>query len=99
MHFGGWITPVAGWRSFRAMANQCNAEDAGSVRRLRRAFPNFYETHRNILGSKDAFRKRLERRHLNGLAECGAVVETAIGLMIDPPRFRAWLLEPSQQAA
>jgi hypothetical protein len=66
---------------------------ARNLKRLRRAFPDFYQENRNLLGSRDAFRKRLYRRHLNGLEASGAVVPTALGLMIDPPRFREWLLK------
>jgi len=69
------------------------------LKRLRRAIPDFYAENRNLLGSKDAFRKRLERRQANGLAASGAVVETALGLMIDPPKFRAWLLQPRDAEA
>jgi hypothetical protein len=75
-----------------AMAESSNP--ARNLKRLRRAFPDFYQENRNLLGSRDAFRKRLARRHINGMAAAGAVVETALGLMIDPPQFRSWLLRP-----
>lgn len=46
-----------------------------------------------------ALRYHLDRRHENGLVECGAVVETSLGLRIDPERFPAWLLSPKQDQA
>jgi len=64
--------------------------------RLRKAFPDFYQEHRNLLGTRDAFRKRLERRYKNGLVASGAVVETSLGVMVDPPRFWDWLLNPDE---
>jgi hypothetical protein len=66
------------------------------LQRLRRA-SDFYDENRGLFSSRDAFRKRLERRELNGLAASGAVLETNLGLMIDPPRFRTWLLSPQDQ--
>jgi hypothetical protein len=66
------------------------------VPRLVKAFPDFFEDNRNVLGTRDAFRKRLERRHENGLVASGAVVETSLGVMVDPPRFWDWLLNPGE---
>ncbi len=71
---------------------------ATRLRRLRKARA-YYQEHRHLLGSPDAWRKRLERRHTNGLLTSGAVVETSLGLMIDPPRFRMWLLTPRHTEA
>jgi hypothetical protein len=79
----------------QATANlTCQPPQVRHLQRLRRA-PEFYQENRNLLGSRDAFRKRLERRDLNGLAASGAVLETALGLMIDPTRFRQWLFTPN----
>lgn len=64
------------------------------ITRLVKAFPGFYQDNRNVLGSRDAFRKRLERRYQNGLIASGAVVETSLGVMVDPPRFWDWFLNP-----
>ncbi len=71
---------------------------ATRLRRLRKA-RIYYEEHRHLLGSPDAWRKRLERRQANGLLAAGAVVETSLGLMIDPLRFRIWLLTPRHPEA
>jgi hypothetical protein len=68
------------------------------LQRLRRA-SDFFEENRALFGSRDAFRKRLERRELNGLTASGAVLETSLGLMIDSARFRAWLLAPAVAGA
>ena len=54
----------------------------------------FYERNRNLFTSHEAYRKQLERRQSNGLAAAGAVIETSLGLMIDPEKFRIWLLRP-----
>lgn len=42
-----------------------------------------------------ALRYHLTRRHANGLIAAGAVVETPIGLRIDPERFRVWMFGKS----
>jgi len=39
-----------------------------------------------------ALRYHLTRRRANGLVESGAVVETPIGLRINPERFEQWML-------
>lgn len=64
-----------------------------ALRRLRRA-RDFYNDNRNLLGTHDAFRKRLERRETNGLSAAGAVIESQLGLLVDPVKFREWLLRP-----
>lgn len=46
------------------------------------------------LGTYDSVRKRVEKRHANGLAARGAIVECRLGILIDPDRYKAWLLEP-----
>ena len=70
---------------------QANVTASANVKRLCKA-PSFYRRHENLFASYAAYRKYLERRHRNGLVAAGAVVETPLGLMIDPPNFCAWLL-------
>ena len=43
----------------------------------------------------EALRYHLTRRRRNGLLESGAVVETPIGMRINPERFQAWMLGKS----
>lgn len=62
--------------------------------RLQRPTP-FFEGNRNLFTSWEAFRKQIERRRTNGMAPAGAVIETSLGLMIDPERFHVWLLKPT----
>jgi len=64
------------------------------IPRLVKAFPDFYRANQNVLGSRDAFRKRLERRYRNGLIASGAVIDTTLGVMVDPPSFWNWFLSP-----
>ena len=64
------------------------------LKRLAKA-PAFFRRNRNLFKTYEAFRKQLERRRSNGLAASGAVVDTALGLMVDPTRFRDWLLTPN----
>ncbi len=40
----------------------------------------------------ESLRYHLTRRRVNGLVEAGAVVETPLGLRIDPERFQQWML-------
>jgi len=67
--------------------------DTTDVKRFRKPSA-FYKRNRNLFSSHQAFRKQLERRQANGLAAAGAVVETSLGLMIDPEKFHVWLLRP-----
>lgn len=61
----------------------------------------FWETHHKGLpwNTFSGFKYHLERRHRNGLAECGAVIDSPIGQLIDPPRLLRWLRGDSQRAA
>jgi hypothetical protein len=72
------------------MTDAGDTPDITLLRKPRR----FFDQNQNLFASRDAFRKQLERRHFNGLTTSGAVVETAMGLMIDPSRFISWLLRP-----
>ena len=54
----------------------------------------FWRRHRRELpfGSYRALRYHLDRRTKNGLLECGGVVQSPIGLLIDPEQFLTiWL--------
>jgi hypothetical protein len=53
---------------------------------------DFRRAHRSLFNTDSALWKHLGRRRENGLLESGAVVETALGLRIDPERFRTWFL-------
>ena len=75
-------------------ATLSSATPAANVKRLCKA-PSFYRRHENLFASYAAYRKYLDRRHRNGLITSGAVVETPLGLMVDPLSFRAWLLDPT----
>lgn len=46
-----------------------------------------------------ALRYHITRRHANGLVASGAVVETPIGLRIDPERFEIWMRGRGEAAA
>jgi predicted alpha/beta hydrolase len=72
-------------------ANLASITPRANVKRLCKA-PSFYRRHENLFASYAAYRKYLERRHRNGLLTSGAVVETPLGLMVDPSNFQAWLL-------
>jgi hypothetical protein len=56
----------------------------------------FFARNRNLFPSEESFKKRLERRHSNGLASIGAVIETSLGLMINGAKFKEWLLRPDE---
>lgn len=45
-------------------------------------------------GTYESIRKRVMRRHINGLLSCGAVVETAYGNFIDPAKYAEWVMRP-----
>ncbi|HWG75370.1 MAG TPA: hypothetical protein VN660_01080 [Steroidobacteraceae bacterium] len=73
------------------MSGANNTPDVSLLQKPQR----FFTQNQNLFASREAFRKQLERRYSNGLAADGAVVETAVGLLIDPPRFTCWLLQPA----
>ncbi len=72
-----------------------DANQAPDLSQLRKAYC-FYEQNPNLFTSRESFRKKLERRHSNGLIASGAVIESALGLLVDPLRFSSWLLHPMQ---
>lgn len=52
----------------------------------------FQRRHADLFPSISSLRYHLDKRHENGMLEAGVVLETALGLRIDPERFPAWLL-------
>ena len=55
---------------------------------------DFLREHRRELPLKtySALRYHLDRRHENGLIECGAVIESPLGVLIWPTGFANWIL-------
>jgi hypothetical protein len=60
---------------------------------------SFFVSNRNLFASYEAFRKQLERRQSNGLASSGAVVDTRLGLMLQPRQYCLWLFQPREYRA
>jgi hypothetical protein len=54
---------------------------------------DFQRTYPNIFRTDSALRYHLSRRHTNGLLAAGAVVETRLGLRIDPPALIDWVFD------
>jgi hypothetical protein len=81
---------VASCRHYRFMTDTTDDFD---IRQLVRP-AIFFAANRNLFASYDAFRKQLERRRWNGLAASGAVVDTRLGLMLQPHRYSLWLMQP-----
>jgi hypothetical protein len=48
-------------------------------------------------GTYEAIRKRVQRRQHNGLLDCGAVVESNYGNLINAERYAAWALQPRRR--
>lgn len=53
---------------------------------------DFQRRNRDWFRTYANLRYHLDRRQTNGLLSSGAVVETRLGLRIDPEKFPAWLL-------
>jgi hypothetical protein len=62
---------------------------------------DFWQTHGRELPIRSyvAFRRHLDRRRENGLVQSGAVVESPIGLLIQPAQFERWLLTPRPRSS
>lgn len=69
-------------------------DDETSTQRYLWRSKDFARAHQQVVGSYRALRKRLELRRANGLLRAGAVVETKYGLLIDPEKYREWVLQP-----
>ena len=52
----------------------------------------FQRANNRLFRTYSALRYHLDRRGDNGLLDCGAVVESPLGLLIDPAKFECWLL-------
>ena len=59
------------------------------------AFPLF----RRFFRTKKAMQYHISRRAENGLEDCDAVRRTPLGMIVNPPRFKAWLLGERQDVA
>ena len=55
--------------------------------------PGEFQRHnRQLFRTYSALRYHLDRRHTNGLIEAEAVIESPLGLLINPTKFHGWLL-------
>lgn len=60
--------------------------------KFRREYPRLFPTD-------GALWHHLHRRNLNGLTEAGAVVETSLGIRVDPENFLTWVMNPRRRDA
>ena len=50
----------------------------------------FQRRNPDVFNTYSALRYHLDRRYSNGLIDSGAVIETKLGMRIDPQRFESW---------
>jgi hypothetical protein len=59
----------------------------------------YHRRTRRVFKTYSALRYYLDHRAENGLLEAGAVIESPLGLLIDPERFDSWVLGRSNRSS